>query len=286
VALKSIPDLFDLSGKVAIVTGAGLPEGLSSTPAAASGSRSGLGFEIAKRLTEAGASVVVNDIEEKRAVEAVEHLEALGRKAIAAPADVTDRAQIEGMLAATLDAFGRVDILINNAAIYPDMDFLDITEEHWNSVMQVDVLGPVLCSQIVAKQLIEQGEGGSIVNVLSTAVMLVMPSGQMAYSVAKEALRHATPIMARVLAPHSIRVNSLIPGAMAKRGKDHPQWDLKGTPLTDGGLDPDQQARGVLFLVSDLGENITGIELPINGGMHLLFQPHGTPAYAFSGATS
>jgi NAD(P)-dependent dehydrogenase (short-subunit alcohol dehydrogenase family) len=250
----SLARLVDLSGKVAIVTGAG----------------QGLGNEIARRLAEAGAAVVVNDLDQTLADGAVTELRAAGRQAIAVPGDVASRADVEATVATTVDAFGRVDILVNNAGIWPTMPFLEADEAVWRKTLEVNLVGQLLCSQAVARRLLEQGEGGSIVNIASMAAVVVHPDSLVAYSASKAGVVNATKTLAKLLAPNAIRVNVVLPGGMETPG-------VLGTPRR-GGADiplgrrahPDEVARVALFLASDLACYVTGVELLVDGGVALL----------------
>jgi 2-deoxy-D-gluconate 3-dehydrogenase len=245
---RSVAEMIDLTGKVAIVTGAA----------------QGLGYEIAARLAEVGAHVVANDLDAERAEEAAKRL---GAGAIAAPGDVSDRGDVERMLAAAVDAHGRVDILVNNAAIYPQVPFLESTEEFWSATFRVNMVGTMLCSQVVARKLIDQGEGGCIVNVLSGAAVNTRPDPLAAYGASKAGMLNFTKVLARSLAPHRIRVNALLPGGMETPGVADFGGRRAGTDIPLGHrAHPDEVARGALFLASDLAEYITGVDLLVDGG--------------------
>src|SRR5688572_20474788 len=153
--------LFDLTGKTALVTG---------------GSR-GIGRAICLRLAEAGASVAVNYHRPPQAefgrdnvadaAEVVSTIEATGGRAVAVEADVSDKAAVERMVAETVAAFGGLDILVNNAGICPFHEFLDMPEELWRRVQDVNLTGPFLCSQAAANQMVRQGRGGRIISISS-----------------------------------------------------------------------------------------------------------------------
>ena len=250
----SLATLIDLSGKVSIVTGGA----------------QGLGNEIAKRLAEAGAAVVVNDLDPELADGAVAELRAAGRQAVAVSGDVASRADIEAAVAVAVDAFGRVDILVNNAGIWPMAPFLEADEAVWRKTLEVNLVGQLLCSQIVARRLLEQGEGGSIVNIASMAAVVVHPDALAAYSASKAGVVSATKTLAKALAPNGIRVNAVLPGGMETPG-------VMSTPRRSGAdiplghrAHPDEVARAVLFLASDLACYVTGVDLLVDGGVALL----------------
>ena len=251
---RSLTELVDLSGKVAIVTGAA----------------QGLGLESARRLAEAGAAVVVNDLDGDRAREAVAGLAAAGRRATAAAGDVSRRPDAEALVAAAVDAYGRVDILVNNAGIWPITPFLEADEALWTRTLEVNLIGQLLCTQLVARRLVEQGDGGAIVNVASIAAAVPHPDGLVAYGASKAGVVNATRTLAKSLAPSGIRVNAVLPGGMETPG-------VMSTPRRSGAdiplgrrAHPDEVALAVLFLASDLACYVTGAELVVDGGAALV----------------
>jgi 2-deoxy-D-gluconate 3-dehydrogenase len=251
---RSLAELTDLGGKVAIVTGAA----------------QGLGFEVASRLAEAGAAVVVNDLDGARAGAAAEQIAAAGGRATASAGDVARRADAEAMLATALDAYGRVDILVNNAGIWPQSPFLEADESLWARTLEVNLLGQLLCAQVVARRLVEQGEGGAIVNVASIAAAVPHPDGLVAYGASKAGVVNATRTLAKSLAAAGIRVNAVLPGGMETPG-------VMNTPRRSGAdiplgrrAHPGEVALAVLFLASDLACYVTGAELVVDGGATLV----------------
>ena len=251
---RSLAQLIDLSDKVAIVTGAG----------------QGLGLEVAARLAEAGAAVVVNDLDGERAGEAANRLTAAGGTAAASAGDVSRRAGADAMLATALDGFGRVDILVNNAGIWPMSPFLEADEDVWTRTLEVNLVGQLICTQVVARRLVQQGEGGAIVNISSIAAAHPHPDGLVAYGASKAGVANATRTLAKSLASAGIRVNAVLPGGMETPG-------VMGTPRR-GGADiplgrrahPGEVALAVLFLASDLACYVTGAELVVDGGAILV----------------
>jgi len=142
--MKTIAELYDMTGQVAIVTGGA----------------EGLGLAIVDRLSEAGASVVINDFFDTTIERTIEKLQRQGpRNLVAASGDVSLRGTAEKMLSTALNEFGRVDVLVNNAGIFPSMPFLEMTEEHWNRVLAVNLTGPMVGSQVIARHMVRRGEG-------------------------------------------------------------------------------------------------------------------------------
>jgi 2-deoxy-D-gluconate 3-dehydrogenase len=250
--LPSLSDLIDLSGQVAIVTGAGR----------------GLGFAIADRLSEAGAAVVINDIDGDAAAAAASALAQRGRTTAAVPGDVSRGDTVQAMLEAG-SGFGRIGILVNNAAMFKWTPFAEITEEYWRRMMDVNLLGPLLAMQLVSRKMTEDGRGGCIINVSTGATTIVVPDELVAYAAAKSGLRQASRVIAKTLATHGIRVNQVVPGGMDTPGATLPTRST-GSPLDpERRMHPDQVARSVVFLASGLAEMVTGAEIHADGGMSL-----------------
>jgi glucose 1-dehydrogenase len=244
-----------LKDKVAIVTGAA----------------SGNGRGIALRLAEEGARVVVADVSEAGAQETVALIEAAGGPALAVRADVSNKTQVEVMVAAAVQQFGRVDILVNNAGVETLIPFLDLAETDWDRVLAVNLKGPFLCTQAAAREMIKAGQGGKVVNIASinSAVALV---GQAHYVSSKGGLLLLTKSLALELAPHNINVNAVGPGvietAMTANSLSNParkEMFLNRIPLKRIGQ-PRDIANAVLFLVSDEADYVTGTILYVDGG--------------------
>lgn len=251
---RPLAQLLDLTGKVAVVTGAA----------------GGLGYACAARLSEAGASVVVNDVSGERAEAAAEQLRAAGRKAVAVQADVTRADDVARLLASTLDAFGRVDVLVNNAAIYPLDPFLEASGEQWQRTLDLNLMGVFRVTQAFARRLIAQGEGGSIVNIASIAAIVPHPDALLAYGASKAGLVNATRNLAKSLAEHRIRVNVVLPGGMETPGVvDNPNRRTGADIPLGWRADPDEVAVPVVFLAAGASGYVTGASLVVDGGAAL-----------------
>jgi NAD(P)-dependent dehydrogenase (short-subunit alcohol dehydrogenase family) len=243
--------MMKLANQVAIVTGAGR----------------NIGEAIAKTLAAAGAKVAVVDLDKGRGDKIAAEIVTGGGEAAAFVADVAAEADIARVVAGVGDRWGRIDILINNAAISDNRNILDITKEQWDAVIAVTLTGPFLMSQHVARQMVAQGSGGSIVNVGSTSGFLGR-SRAVAYAAAKGGVANLTRAMAVQLAPYRIRVNGVVPNKIGSPvGKDEfdptrPVVNLVGRPGV-----PLDMARAVLFLVSDDSEFIAGNMLFVDGGV-------------------
>jgi 2-deoxy-D-gluconate 3-dehydrogenase len=250
VTVRSLTDLWSLQGKVALVTGAGR----------------GLGLAISRRLSEAGASLVINDLDATRAREVADDLTRRSAAASPAPGDIASDDDARAIVEHAIKAFGRVDILVNNAGIVPLQALEQMSRAEWDRLMAVNVRGALTCTDLVSKRMIEQGTGGSIINILSVGAVRPLQAELIAYCASKAALHMSTQIHARSLAPHRIRVNGLLPTVMRTDSTaDIPDLHIPSVPL--GRLvEPDEVARGAVFLASDMAEFVTGITLPVDGG--------------------
>ena len=243
-----------LKGQVAIVTGAGR----------------NIGEEVAKLLSSEGASIAVVDLDKARAEKVAGEINAAGGKAKAFICDVAKEADIDATVAGVAEAFGRVDILVNNVAISDNKHMLDITTEEWNRTIAITLTAPFLFGKYAAKAMIAAGNGGKIVNVSSTSGYYGR-NRAIAYTAAKGGVINLTRSMAIQLAPHKIRVNSVVPNKIGSPvGKDdfdptRPVKNLVGRP----GL-PIDLANAILFLVSDDSSFIVGSDLFVDGGCSTL----------------
>jgi 3-oxoacyl-[acyl-carrier protein] reductase len=245
----------DLKGKIAIVTGAA----------------QGIGKVIALGLAKCGAAISVSDINEDSLSSAVKEIEALGRKAIAVKMDVSSLKDCEEMVKKTIDAFGKVDILINNAGITRDTVLLRMKEEQWDQVIQVNLKGTFNCTKAVIRSMFKQ-KSGKIINI-SSVTGAMGNAGQANYSASKAAVMGFTKSIAREYAHCGITVNAVAPGFIKTAMTDAiPEKDrdamISIIPAKRLGL-PEDVADTVCFLASDMANYITGQVIHINGGMYM-----------------
>jgi len=245
-----------LSGKVAIVTGAS----------------KGIGASIAKHLAEEGAAVVVNYASSKEGADrVVAEISRKGGKAIAAQANVANKAEIERLFAETKKAFGKLDILVNNAGIYEFSPLEEVTEEHFHKQFDLNVLGLILASQEAVRQF--GSAGGNIINISSVASTMTMANASV-YSATKAAVDAVTKSLAKELGPRNIRVNAINPGMVETEGvhaagfteSDFRKQLESQTPLGRIGQ-PQDIAPMAVFLASPDSAWITGETLHITGGL-------------------
>ena len=246
-----------LLGKVAIVTGAA----------------TGIGRAIAKRFVQEGAAVVVDYVGKPDAAEElVKEMAASGGKGLAIQADVSQPDQVENLLAATMKAFGRLDIVVNNAGVEKKAAFVDYPVEELHKILNINLVGPFLVAQAAARQMISQGEGGRIINISSVHEDLPMPTNA-AYCASKGGLRMLARTIAVELAKDKITVNNIGPGAVYTpidadiEGKPEMEKALMAEiPLNRWGK-PEEIAGLAVFLASDEAGYITGSTYFIDGGM-------------------
>jgi len=251
--IPSINKLFDLDGLVVLVTG----------------SSRGIGYSIARRFASAGASVVVNGRTNLEQIQSVaEQIRGAGGKAVAIQGDVTRKADVERMVAEAVAAFGRLDVMINNAGTYPSSLLVEMSEEEWDEVINANLRSVFLGTQAAAKQMISQG-GGCIINIASIEGEKTAPR-HTHYNAAKAGVIMHTRSAARELGRFNIRVNSVSPGLIWREGleQDWPKgvefW-LKTTPIARLGQ-PEDVADACLFLASPAARWISGANLPVDGG--------------------
>jgi NAD(P)-dependent dehydrogenase (short-subunit alcohol dehydrogenase family) len=261
----NVKQLFDLSGRVAIVTGGSI----------------GLGRQMAEGLAEMGAHLVLCARKEERCHQAAEQLQQLGVKAIAVGCDVKNPASIEEMVEATLSQFGRIDVLINNAGISWGAPVEEMRLEDWNKVIETNLTGTFLCAQAVGKVMIRQSRGknsagknsaGKIINVASVAGLGGAPAELPAigYHASKGGVISFTKDLACKWASHNIQVNAIAPGwfptHMSNRVLEHhEELFLSHIPLRRFGNEHDLKGAAV-FLASDASNYVTGHVLVVDGG--------------------
>ena len=272
--------MYNLGGKVALVTGAA--------------GAAGLGRAIALRLAREGADVAVNDLSEEEGLRSglptvVHEIEALGSRSLAVYADVARANQVERMVAHTLERFGRIDILVNNAGAPAGRDrvpVVDLEEEAFDLVQRVNVKGVFLCCQAVARHMVQRGGGGTIINISSTAGKHGV-ARYAAYCASKFAVRGFTQALAQELGPHQITVYAICPGLIASE-----RLDDMAAVLAPAGVDAAIQrqemiaaamrnsplgrmteqedvAKVAAFLASDQSDFMTGASVNVDGGFHM-----------------
>ena len=253
----TVLDAFRLTGKVAVVTG---------------GNR-GLGRAFALALAEAGADVAIVARDEDRSEAVLQELRDRDVRTLAVRADVTLRADVERMLAEVTAGLGPVDVLVNNAGTCIHRPALEVTDEQWRSVFDVNVDGLWLCSTVVGAQMVERGSG-SIVNIGSISAQIVnRPQMQPAYNASKAAVHQLTKSLAAEWAPAGVRVNALAPGYVKTdmAPVDEPQYQRYW--VQDAAMQryasPEEIAPSVVYLASDASSFMTGSVVVIDGGYTL-----------------
>ena len=248
-------DLLDLSGSTAVVTGGA----------------GGIGTAICQVLARAGAHVGIHyRSSEDGALALKEQINRTGGNATPVYADVTSKTDIESMFDAVCAETGTVDILINNAGVYPASAFLDISEDEYELMMDANVRSVMLCTQAFARRLTGQGSGGAVVNIASVAASGVLDMHSH-YCAAKSAVVMFTRAAARELGGHNIRVNAVSPGLIWRDGLDEGWPEGVARYKQAAALNRVGQAEDIanacLFLVSAASKWITGIDLVVDGGV-------------------
>jgi len=247
-----------LSGQVAIITG---------------GAR-GIGSAIAIELARHGVKIAICDISSRPSAEmTIRQVEEFGSKALFFQIDVGDRSAVERMIAETTDHLGRLDILVNNAAVGIRKPLVDLEVADVEKVWSVILWGTFHCSQLAARRMIAQGQGGNIVMISSVHAYRPFPNST-AYNGAKAAINHMAATWATELAKERIRVNVVEPGWIDTPGErriySEEQIREGGKKLPLGRLgSPEDIAKGVRFLVSDDASYVTGVSLRVDGGFVL-----------------
>ena len=274
--------MYNLNGKVALVTGAG--------------GKNGIGRAIATRLAKEGADVAVNDITEhpyaadqaewQGLPDVVREIEAMGQRAISIVADVSEAEQVAEMVDKTVTHFGKIDILVNNAGTKADKDrvlVVDLAEADWDRVQRVNVKGVFLCCQAVARHLVKQGTGGKIINI-SSVTGKQGSARYAAYSSSKFAVIGFTQSLAHEMAPYGINVNAICPSLVDTERVGHlaaalmpeelsadeqraefARRNVAAVPL--GRLaEGEDVAKMAAFLASDEAAYLTGLAVTVSGG--------------------
>jgi len=273
--MSGILDKFDLAGRVAIVTGgAGL-----------------LGKEFCRTLAEAGSAVVVADLNEDALIAQAQALQKDGFRAIGIKTDVTNPSSVKRMAELTLEAFGRLDILVNSAALDPKVDpqaladrttplgsFEDYPLDAWNSALTVNLTGMFLVTQACVAPMLAQGKKGSIINICSTYGLngpdqrIYRQEGReqtfkpVYYSVTKAGVLGFTKYLAAYYLGTQIRVNALTPGGVYNQHDDTFVANYAAKTILGRMARKDEMNGGLLFLASDASSYMTGSNLVVDGG--------------------
>lgn len=249
-----------LQGKIAVVTGGA----------------DGIGKATCERFAREGAGVVIADVNESKGTETAKAIAAAGGKVLFVRTDVADETSIKQMVAAAVKSFGKIDILVNNAAIFV-LKGIDATVEEWRQILDVNVIGASLVAKHVVPEIRKAG-GGAIVNLGSISSFIAQPQF-VTYNATKAAIATMTRCMALDLAPDGIRVNAVCPGTIwtqiveritREKGMDRaaadadPGWG--GACMLKRIADPSEVAAAILFLVSDDASYVTGAHLMVDGG--------------------
>lgn len=240
---------------------------------AVTGGAQGIGRALAFQFADAGYAVSIADIDEEAGLEAARIVGERGAQALFVRADVANAADVERWIGQTAEKLGCPDVLVNNAGIGRRAPFPELKAEDFDRVIAVNLRGTFLCSQAVARHMIERGQGGAIVNIASTRAFMSEP-GTEAYSASKGGIVALTHAMAISLGAHGIRVNCISPGWIETRDWQygrraqmpvHSERDRLQHPVGRVGT-PDDVARACLFLAEQAGF-MTGQNLTLDGGM-------------------
>ena len=259
---------FDLTGKNAVVTGGAM----------------GIGFGIATRLADAGANVLIVDLNREAADAAAKKLAEKPGKVVAAEADVSREDAGEAIVEGCVESFGSIDILVNNAGIYPQVPMLQMTTELFDKVYRINLRGLAFCSKAAAARMIVQGRGGKIVNIASIDAIHPSMVGLAAYDASKGGVLMFTKNFALEVAPYKIHVNAIAPGGITTEGSSRP---LAGSGMTAEQLaemmagfakqiplgrmgNPDDIAKVAVFLASSAADYMTGEIVVVDGGRLLM----------------
>ena len=255
--LKGEDNLMSIKDKVAIITGGA----------------AGNGKAIAKGLALAGSKVVLFDVKEDEGKKVADEIKETGAEALSITGDVSDRDDVSNLVKATIDRFGKIDVLVNNAGIFTKNDFLEFLEDDFDRTIRINLKGVYLCGQLVASAMKENKIHGSIINISSIngGDASVRPSAA-GYASSKAAVATLTRVMAVDLAKYSIRVNAIAPGYfktdMVKGLLGVPEYLKEITDNIPMGYiaSPEQMVGPVKFLASNESSYVTGVVLPVDGG--------------------
>lgn len=253
----NVNDLFRLDGEVAIVTGGA----------------QGLGREMSIGLAEAGASVVVADLNLEKAQDVAEHIRTLGVAAEAMKVDVTKRAEVEAMVKKTVELFGKVDVLVACAGIGQWMKAEEMPEDDWKRVLDVNLNGVFFACQAAGREMMKRRKGSIITISSMSGIVVNTPQAQAHYNASKAAVIMLTKSLASEWAPYNVRVNTIAPGYMetqlvADLLKQYPAYAELWKKLTPmGRLGRPEEIKGpCVFLASPASSYMTGSVLVMDGG--------------------
>jgi len=235
------------------------------------GAQQGIGRAVAIAFAEAGADVAVNYLDDPAAGEAVaQAVRQRGRRAVLLQGDVGKVAEAARLVAGTVDGLGAIDVLVNNAGVFPRVALLDMRESDWDYVHGVNLKGSFFCAQAAARAMIARGQGGTIINMASQAIA-GRGARSVHYSASKGGVVSMTRAMALELAPHRIRVNAIAPGttdtAQPRYGASEAELQALAKTLPLGRIAQPEEIAGVaVFLASDAASYMIGQTVHVNGG--------------------
>jgi NAD(P)-dependent dehydrogenase (short-subunit alcohol dehydrogenase family) len=262
---KSLSELINLHANNAIVTGGA----------------TGIGASIVHRLAEAGAMVMIADMDSESAEKTVQEFSKYGNRVSFIKCDVSREEQVKTMVGNAVKEMGSIHIFVNNAGIYPRKQLVEMNGNDFDNVIAVNLLGTFLCSRYAGEEMIKQKQGGCIINIASIEAVHPSSTGMTAYDASKGGVLMLTKSLARELGPHGIRVNAIAPGAIMTRaitshvGKQSAEEEKAGLKELKAFMarmalgrmgDADDVARVALFLASEMAGYITGEMIVVDGG--------------------
>lgn len=245
-------------GKIVLVTGA----------------QRGIGRAVALRFAQEGADVALNFLDDQPAAEAgAAQIQALGRRCCVLPGDISKPEEVRQLVATAERDLGPIDVLVNNAGIFPRASFLELTEETWNAVLDTNLKGTFICAQEVTRRMVQAQRPGIVINLASGAPYRGSLRAT-AYMASKLGIVGLTRGMARELAPHHIRVNAIAPGvtntAMPRLGQTEEGLAALAKQMPTGRIaEPEDIADVIVFLATDDARHIIGQLIHVNGGDYL-----------------